>query len=159
MRGAGLPVTGQALRRCRSLQAVFERFSDRSRAVLVHAEEQARLLGHGFIGAEHLLLGLSCEDAGVAARVLASLGVSLDAASEAVRRTAGKTDFSLRGSPPFTPRAKKVLELSLRETLDLGDGEIGSPTSCWAWFARARGSVSGSSPRWGQSPPGCAPKR
>lgn len=105
---------------------MFERFSDRSRAVLAHAEEEAALLGHSFIGTEHVLLGLLREGNGVAWGVLASQGVSLEPAREAVRRLVGRTELSLRGSRPFTPRAKKLLELSLREALQLGDTEIAS---------------------------------
>jgi ATP-dependent Clp protease ATP-binding subunit ClpC len=105
---------------------LFERFTDRARRVVVLAQEEARLLAHNFIGTEHILLGLIHEGEGVAAQALEALGVRLDAAREAVgRRGSG------RGSPPtsqmpFTPRAKKVLELSLREALQLGHNYIGT---------------------------------
>ena len=91
------------------------------------AQEEARLLDHNFIGTEHVLLGLIQEEEGVAAQALAALGVSLDAVREKVAETVrpgSATGFP--GSPPFTPRAKKVLELSLREALQLGHNYIGT---------------------------------
>ena len=105
---------------------MFERFTDRSRRVLVLAQEESRLLGHDFIGTEHLLLGLIGEGHGVAATTLDSLGISLEAARERVVEAVGKGGTPGAGSPPFTPRAKKVLELSLREALQLGQGHIGT---------------------------------
>ena len=104
---------------------VFERFTDRTRRVLVLAQEEARRLGHPFIGTEHLLLGLIGERTGVAARALASAGIDLERARQEVMRLVGATTAS-GGSPPFTPRAKKVLELSLRECLARGDKSIGT---------------------------------
>src|SRR5271167_1701948 len=105
---------------------VFERFTDRARRVLVLAQEEARLLNHSFIGTEHILLGLIHEGEGVAAKALESLGVSLEAVREKVEETIGLAGTAPVGSPPFTPRAKKVLELSLREALQLGHSYIGT---------------------------------
>ncbi|HET6917375.1 MAG TPA: ATP-dependent Clp protease ATP-binding subunit, partial [Acidimicrobiales bacterium] len=103
-----------------------ERFTDRARRVLVLAQEEARLLNHNFIGTEHILLGLIHEGEGVAAKALESLGISLEAVREKVEETIGPAGSSTTGSPPFTPRAKKVLELSLREALQLGHNYIGT---------------------------------
>src|SRR6202167_1792444 len=105
---------------------MFERFTDRTRRVLVLAQEEARLLNHNFIGTEHILLGLIHEGEGVAAKALESLGVSLEAVREKVEETIGPAGTSTTGSPPFTPLAKKVLELSLREALQLGHNYIGT---------------------------------
>jgi hypothetical protein len=107
---------------------LFERFTDRARRVLVLAQEEARRLNHGFIGTEHILLGLIHEGEGVAAKVLESFGISLEAVRDQVRETIGPSSAaeSLTGSPPFTPRSKKVLELSLREALQLGHNYIGT---------------------------------
>jgi len=105
---------------------MFERFTDRARRVLVLAQEEARLLNHSFIGTEHILLGLIHEGEGVAAKALDSMGISLEAVREKVEETIGMTGAPPSGSPPFTPRAKKVLELSLREALQLGHSYIGT---------------------------------
>ena len=105
---------------------MFERFTDRARRVLVLAQEEARLLSHSFIGTEHILLGLIQEGEGVAAKALESLGISLEAVREKVEETSGPAGSAPTGSPPFTPRAKKVLELSLREALQLGHNYIGT---------------------------------
>src|SRR3981081_583238 len=105
---------------------MFERFTDRARKVLVLAQEEAGLLDHNFIGTEHLLLGLISEGEGVAARALESLGISLDVARVKVHETIGPAGGTASGPPPFTPRAKKVLELSLREALQLGHNYIGT---------------------------------
>src|SRR5438309_2819729 len=105
---------------------MFERFTDRARRVLVLAQEEARLLNHNFIGTEHILLGLIHEGEGVAAKALEQLGISLEAVREKVEETIGPAGSSSTGSPPFTPRAKKVLELSLREALQLGHNYIGT---------------------------------
>ena len=110
----------------RRLAELFERFTDRARRVLVLAQEEARLLNHNFIGTEHILLGLIHEGEGVAAKALESLGISLEAVREKVEETIGPAGTSTTGSPPFTPRAKKVLELSLREALQLGHNYIGT---------------------------------
>jgi ATP-dependent Clp protease ATP-binding subunit ClpA len=105
---------------------VFERFTDRARRVLVLAQEEARLLNHSFIGTEHILLGLIHEGEGVAAKALESLGISLEAVRDKVEETIVPAGTAPTGSPPFTPRAKKVLELSLREALQLGHNYIGT---------------------------------
>ena len=105
---------------------MFERFTDRARRVLVLAQEEARLLNHSFIGTEHILLGLIHEGEGLAAKALESLGISLEAVREKVEETIGPAGTAPTGSPPFTPRAKKVLELSLREALQLGHNYIGT---------------------------------
>src|SRR5438045_8103723 len=110
----------------RAGRGMFERFTDRARRVLVLAQEEARLLNHNFIGTEHILLGLIHEGEGVAAKALESLGVSLEAVREKVEETIGPPGSSTTGSPPFTPRAKKVLELSLREALQLRHNYIGT---------------------------------
>ena len=104
---------------------MFERFTDRARRVLVLAQEEARLLEHGFIGTEHLLLGL-VHEGGVAAEALRQIDVSLEAVRERVVDTVGQPGGPPSGSPPFTPRARKVLELSLREALALGHNYIGT---------------------------------
>jgi ATP-dependent Clp protease ATP-binding subunit ClpA len=108
------------------LGEMFERFTDRSRRVLVLAQEEARQLNHSFIGTEHILLGLIHEGDGVAARTLDSLGITLTAVRERVEEAIGMTGTVPSGAPPFTPRAKKVLELSLREALQLGHSYIGT---------------------------------
>jgi ATP-dependent Clp protease ATP-binding subunit ClpC len=105
---------------------MFERFTDRARQVLVLAQEEARLLDHHFIGTEHILLGLLDEREGVAARALVSFGFTEEAVREGVREAKGPGGSSITGSPPFTPRAKAVLELSLREALQLHDQHIGT---------------------------------
>jgi ATP-dependent Clp protease ATP-binding subunit ClpC len=105
---------------------LFERFTDRARRVLVLAQEEARLLNHNFIGTEHILLGLIHEGEGVAAKALESLGISLAAVREKVEERTGPAGPPTSGSPPFTPRAKKVLEFSLREALKLGHNYIGT---------------------------------
>jgi ATP-dependent Clp protease ATP-binding subunit ClpC len=105
---------------------LFERFTDRARRVLVLAQEEARDLNHAFIGTEHILLGLIREGEGVAAKALDALGVTFDVVREKVEEAIGTTTNPSPGSPPFTPRAKKVLELSLREALQLGHSYIGT---------------------------------
>jgi Clp amino terminal domain, pathogenicity island component/ClpX C4-type zinc finger len=105
---------------------VFERFTDQSRQVLVLAQEEASLLNHSFIGTEHLLLGLIRADDGVASKVLTDAGVRLPAVRDRVEETIGLTAGRDSGSPPFTPRTKKVLELSLRESNQLGHNKIGT---------------------------------
>lgn len=105
---------------------MFERFTDRARRVLVLAQEEARLLDHNFIGTEHLLLGLLREQEGIAARALSASGITLEAVRAKVEETIGPSGSSPTGSPPFTPRAKKVLELSLREALTLNHNYIGT---------------------------------
>ncbi len=105
---------------------MFERFTDRARRVLVLAQQEARVLGHNFLGTEHLLLGLIRETEGVAAIALAQLGIRLDDVRDRVKETVGPAGSAPTGSPPFTPRAKRVLELSLREALQLGHNYIGT---------------------------------
>ncbi|HJM98901.1 MAG TPA: ATP-dependent Clp protease ATP-binding subunit [Acidimicrobiales bacterium] len=105
---------------------MFERFTDRARRVVVLAQEEARLLNHNYIGTEHILLGLIHEGEGVAAKALESLGISLEAVRDQVEEIIGQGGSSPSGHIPFTPRAKKVLELSLREALQLGHNYIGT---------------------------------
>ena len=105
---------------------MFERFTDKARRVVVLAQEEARMLNHNYIGTEHLLLGLIHEGEGVAARALESLGVSLTAVRRNVEEIVGQGQAAPTGHIPFTPRAKKVLELSLREALQLGHNYIGT---------------------------------
>ena len=105
---------------------MFERFTDRARRVVVLAQEEARMLNHSYIGTEHILLGLIHEGDGVAAKALQSLDVSLGAVREQVREIIGQGQQAPSGHIPFTPRAKKVLELSLREALQLGHNYIGT---------------------------------
>jgi ATP-dependent Clp protease ATP-binding subunit ClpC len=105
---------------------MFERFTDRARRVVVLAQEEARLLNHNYIGTEHILLGLIHEEEGVAARALTELGVSLEAIRVEVVEIIGQGAAAPTGHLPFTPRSKKVLELSLREALQLGHNYIGT---------------------------------
>ncbi len=106
---------------------MFERFTDRARRVVVLAHEEARLLNHGYIGTEHLLLGLLREDQGIAARALTALDVELEVVRDRVREIIGEgNEAEFEGHIPFTPRAKRVLELSLREALQLGHTYIGT---------------------------------
>jgi len=105
---------------------VFERFTDRARRVVVLAQDEARMLNHDYIGTEHLLLGLIGEGEGVAARALESLGISLDAVRQQVEQVIGRGQQAPSGHIPFTPRAKKVMELALREANDLGHSYIGT---------------------------------
>jgi Clp amino terminal domain, pathogenicity island component len=105
---------------------MFERFTDRARRVVVLAQEEARLLNHNYIGTEHILLGMLSEPDGVAGETLRSMGVSLDAARHEVEEIIGQGQRAPTGHIPFTPRAKKVLELSLREALQLGHNYIGT---------------------------------
>jgi ATP-dependent Clp protease ATP-binding subunit ClpA len=105
---------------------MFERFTDRARRVVVLAQQEARGLDHNYIGTEHLLLGLIHEGEGVAAKALESLGISLDGVRQQVEEIIGRGQQAPSGHIPFTPRAKKVLELSLRESLQLGHDYIGT---------------------------------
>ena len=105
---------------------MFERFTDRARRVIVLAQEEARSLQHNYIGTEHLLLGLIREGEGVAAKALAAKGVELDATRKQVEEMIGKGNASTSGHIPFTTHAKQVLELSLREALQLGHSYIGT---------------------------------
>jgi ATP-dependent Clp protease ATP-binding subunit ClpA len=105
---------------------MFERFTDRARRMVVLAQEEARLLNHNYIGTEHLLLGMAHEGQGVAAAALESLGISLEAVRAQVEEIIGQGQRAPTGHIPFTPRAKKVLELSLRESKQLGHNYIGT---------------------------------
>jgi ATP-dependent Clp protease ATP-binding subunit ClpC len=106
---------------------VFERFTERAKQVVVLAQNEARALKHNYIGTEHILLGLLREEEGLAARVLDSLDITVEEVREQVKRLVGQGDQeTITGQIPFTPRAKKVLELALREALSLGHNYIGT---------------------------------
>jgi hypothetical protein len=105
---------------------MFERFTDRARRVVVLAQEESRMLNHNYIGTEHILLGLVHESEGVAARALGSMDISLEAVRLQVEQIIGEGQAAPTGHIPFTPRAKKVLELSLREALQFGHNYIGT---------------------------------
>jgi len=105
---------------------VFERFTERARQVVVLAQDESRSLKHNYIGTEHLLLGLLREEEGIAARVLTSLGISLEDVRAEVAQIVGPGDDIATGQIPFTPRAKEVLELALEEGLSLGHNYIGT---------------------------------
>ncbi|WP_296138169.1 ATP-dependent Clp protease ATP-binding subunit [uncultured Tessaracoccus sp.] len=105
---------------------MFERFTDRARRVIVLAQDEAKLLNHSYIGTEHILLGLIHEGEGVAAKALESLGISLEQVREQVEEIIGTGQQPPSGHVPFTPRAKKVLELSLREALQMNHNYIGT---------------------------------
>ena len=111
---------------------MFERFTDRARRVVVLAQEEARRLNHDYIGTEHILLGLIREGEGVAAKALESLGISLEVVRQQVEEIIGRGQQAASGHIPFTPRAKKVLELSLREANAAGHDYIGTEDLCWA---------------------------
>ena len=105
---------------------MFERFTERARQVVVLAQDEARALRHNYIGTEHLLLGLLREEQGLAARVLESFGVTVEEVRVQAARIVGLGDELATGQIPFTPRSKKILELSLREALSLGHNYIGT---------------------------------
>jgi len=105
---------------------MFERFTDRARSVVVLAQEEARMLNHNYVGTEHILLGLVHEGEGVAAKSLESLGISLDAVRQQIKQIIGQGQDAPSGHIPLTPRAKKVLEMSLREAKQLGHSYIGT---------------------------------
>ena len=105
---------------------MFERFTERARQVVVLAQEEARTLKHNYIGTEHILLGLLREEEGLAARVLESLEITVEEVRSQVIRIVGAGEEVTSGQIPFTPRAKKVLELALREALSLGHNYIGT---------------------------------
>ncbi len=105
---------------------MFERFTERARQVVVLAQEEARTLKHNYIGTEHILLGLLREEEGLAARVLESLDITVERVRAQVVRIVGSGEEVTSGQIPFTPRAKKVLELALREALRLGHNYIGT---------------------------------
>jgi ATP-dependent Clp protease ATP-binding subunit ClpC len=103
---------------------VFERFTERARQVVVLAQDEARLLKHNYIGTEHLLLGLLREEEGLAARVLERFEITVEEARAQVARIVGEGDEVTTGQMPLAPRAKKVLELALREALSLGHNHV-----------------------------------
>src|SRR5690242_10704986 len=105
---------------------MFERFTERARQVVVLAQDEARALRHDYIGTEHILLGLLREEEGLAARVLESLGVTVEEVRAQVVRIVGEGEEAVTEQIPFTPRAQKVLELALREALSLGHQHIGT---------------------------------
>ena len=105
---------------------MFERFTDRARRVIVLAQEEARELNHNYMGTEHILLGLIKEGEGVAAKALEQMGINLDDVRREVIEIIGHGSQPVSGHIPFTPRAKKVLELSLREGLQMGHKYIGT---------------------------------
>ncbi len=105
---------------------MFERFTDQARRAVVLALEEARMLNHNHVGTEHLLLGLIHEGEGVAARALEALGASLDDVRGDVEGIIGRGTEPVRGPVPFTPRAREVLELSLRESRQLGQSSVGT---------------------------------
>jgi ClpA/ClpB-like protein/UvrB/UvrC motif-containing protein len=105
---------------------MFERFTDRARRVVVLAQEEARMLDHNYIGTEHVLLGLIHEGEGVAAKALRALDVDLDTLRREVEALVGRGQQSESGQIPFTPQAKKVLELALRESVHLGHAYVGT---------------------------------
>jgi ATP-dependent Clp protease ATP-binding subunit ClpC len=119
---------------------VFERFTERARQVVVLAQDEARALKHNYIGTEHILLGLLREEEGLAARVLESLDIAVEEVRAQVARIVGQGDEVTTGQIPFTPRAKKVLELALREALSLGHNYIGTEhtgpraSACRLWW-------------------------
>jgi len=117
---------------------MFERFDQRARRVVVRAQEEARMHNHNYIGTEHILLGLIREGEGVAAKALGSLGISLDAVRQQVEEIIGQGQQAPSGHIPFTPRAKKVLELSLCAKRCSWATTTSAPsTSCSASSARA----------------------
>lgn len=105
---------------------MFERYTDRARRVVMLAQEEARMLKHNYIGTEHLLLGMLAEGEGIACQALVSLGIELEEVRNQVRQVIGIGQEAPAGHIPFTPRAKKVMELSLREGLQLGHNYIGT---------------------------------
>jgi ATP-dependent Clp protease ATP-binding subunit ClpC len=131
---------------------MYERLTDRARRVVVLAQEEARMLNHNYIGTEHILLGLIREGAGVAAKALESLGMSLEAVRQQVEEIIGRGQRGPSGHIPFTPRAKTVLELSLREALRLGDNHIGTEHILLALTEEAEGGAAQVLARFGADP-------
>ena len=123
---------------------MFERFTERARQVLVLAQDESRLLGHNYIGTEHLLLGLLREEEGLAARVLDALGVTVEEVRAQVARRVGRGGEVAIGMIPFTPRAKKALELALREVRSLGQEYIDTEHILLGLVREMRGSPPGS---------------
>ena len=124
---------------------MFERFTGRARQVVVLAQDEARALNHDYIGTEHILLGLLREEEGLAARVLESLDVTVDDVRAHVERIVGRGHEARLGQIPFTPRAKKVLELALREARSLGHNYIGTEHILLGSLGKARESRTASS--------------
>ncbi|HKZ40924.1 MAG TPA: Clp protease N-terminal domain-containing protein [Candidatus Hodarchaeales archaeon] len=108
------------------VRVIFERFTERARQVIVCAQDEARKSKHNYIGVEHILLGLIREEEGLGARTLVEFGISLDETREQVRNIIGEGAEYVTGQIPFTPRAKKVLEMALREALSIGHNYIGT---------------------------------
>ena len=126
----------------------FDKFTERARKVLQLAQEEAQRFNHNYIGTEHLLLGLVREGEGVAAKVLANLGVELNKVRSAVEFIIGRGDRTVTGDIGLTPRAKKVIELSVDEARRLNHHYIGPSTCCSGWSVRARVSPPACSSRW-----------
>ena len=122
-------------------KGMFQRFTDRARRVVVLAQEEARLLHHQYVGTEHILLGLLYEAEGVAARALESLGINREAVRQQVEQTIGQGRQPPSGHIPFTPGAKKMLELSLREALALGHNYVGTEHLLLAMLRMGQGVV------------------
>ena len=135
----GNPATGGSAARRKKGTHVFERFTERARQVVVLAQDEARALKHNYIGTEHILLGLLREEEGLAARVLESLDITVEEVRAQVARIVGQGDEVTTGQIPFTPRAKKVLELALREALSLGHNYIGTEHILLGPRSRERG--------------------
>ena len=139
-----------------TIKGVFDRFTDGARRVLTLAQEEARSLHHGFIGTEHILLGLIEESDGLGARALRSLGITMEDVRQKVEEIVGASLSTPGGAPPFTPRSKKVLELALREALQLDHSYIDTEPSCSAWCGRGAASPPRCSSIWGSSSAGSA---
>ena len=135
---------------------MFERFTDRARRVVVLAQEEARMLNHNYIGTEHILLGLIHEGEGVAAKALESLGIYLEAVRSQVEEIIGQGQQAPSGHIPFTPRAKKVLELSLREALQLGHNYIGTEHILLGLIREGEGVAAQVLVKLGADPTACA---
>jgi ATP-dependent Clp protease ATP-binding subunit ClpA len=134
-----LPTGGQVLLSGARRRTMFERFTDRARRAIVLAQEEARMLNHNYVGTEHILLGLIHEGDGVAAKALEGLGISLDAVRQQVEEIIGQGLEVPSGHIPFTPRAKKVLELSHREAAQLGHNYIGTEHILLGLISESRG--------------------
>jgi ATP-dependent Clp protease ATP-binding subunit ClpC len=117
---------GQVLLSSARRQAMFQRFTDRARRVVVQAQEEARMLKHSYIGTEHILLALIDEGDGAGGRALESLGIGLDAVRQQVEEIIGQGQYTSSTHIPFTPRAKRTLELSLTEAVQLGHDYVGT---------------------------------
>jgi len=126
---------------------MFERFTDRARRVIVLAQDEAKLLNHNYIGTEHLLLGLIHEGEGVAAKALEQMGISLQAAREQVVEIMGQGQQVPSGHIPFSPRAKRVRELSLREALQMNHNYIGTEHILLGLVREGEGGAAAGSPR------------